>query len=57
MSKWNLDRAVLYNYVNNFLANLLPLPQSPIQINYEGYVFTVVFERIDDRAWRNVIIK
>lgn len=57
MSKSNVDRAALHRYVNCYLAQLIPLPQSPIQINYEGYVFVVEFERIDDRNWANVKIK
>lgn len=56
MSKENIDRAELHHYVNNYLSSLVPLPESPISVNFKGYNFTVKFNRISDTAWNNVFI-
>jgi hypothetical protein len=56
MCKNNINRAELHNYVNNRLSSLVPLPDSPISVNFKGFIFTVKFNRISDTAWDSIFI-
>lgn len=51
-----MDKLELHRNANNYLSKMIPLPNSPILMHYNGINYIVRFNRISETEWSGVYI-